>query len=244
MKALVTSGAGFIGSHLVDLLMAKDCEVVVIDNLSTGRRYQVSDQTALLQGDVGDADLLATAPPECDVVFHLAAVSSIQDSLDRPIEVHNANLKAMLALLGACVLHKVPRFVFLFSVVFVVMAYSLSHYRENSELQLRSLASLLDRLRAPILVSDADGNINFANRGCCGLLSCSLQDAKDSTFFSLFTHIEQRRKSIEQYLAHFENTLESAIEMTLSVRGSQRNFKSVGSIFELDGCKLLVSQLM
>ena len=171
MKALVTSGAGFIGSHLVDLLMAKDCEVVVIDNLSTGRRSQVSDQTVLLQGDVGDADLLATAPPACDVVFHLAAVSSAQDSLDRPIEVHNANLKAMLALLGACVLHKVPRFVFLSSVVLVVMAYSLSHYRENSE-----------------------------------LLGSSLQDIKASTFFSLFAHPEQRGKSIEQYLAHFENT--------------------------------------
>jgi UDP-glucose 4-epimerase len=73
MKALVTGGAGFIGSHLVDLLIAKDCEVVVIDNLSTGRRSQVPENVFFLEGDVGDADLRAKALPGCDVVFHLAA---------------------------------------------------------------------------------------------------------------------------------------------------------------------------
>lgn len=112
MKALVTGGAGFIGSHLVDLLLSKGCEVVVIDNLATGRRSQVPEKAVFLQGDVSDAELLAKALPGCDVVFHLAAVSSVQDSLDRPIEVHNTNLTATLALLEAAVCHKVPRFVF------------------------------------------------------------------------------------------------------------------------------------
>jgi UDP-glucose 4-epimerase len=112
MKAIVTGGAGFIGSHLVDLLLSKDCEVVVIDSLATGRRSQVSEKALFLQGDVGDPELLARALPGCDVVFHLAAVSSVQDSLDRPIEVHNTNLTATLALLEASVRHKVPRFVF------------------------------------------------------------------------------------------------------------------------------------
>ena len=65
-----------------------------------------------LEGDARNSDLLAQALPGCDVVFHLAAVSSVQDSLDRPIEVHNTNLTATLALLEASVRHKVPRFVF------------------------------------------------------------------------------------------------------------------------------------
>jgi UDP-glucose 4-epimerase len=112
MKALVTGGAGFIGSHLVDLLLSKGCEVVVIDSLATGRRSQVPDKAVFLQGDVGDPQLLARALPDCNAVFHLAAVSSVQDSLDRPIEVHNTNLTATLALLEASVQHKVPRFVF------------------------------------------------------------------------------------------------------------------------------------
>ena len=112
MKALVTGGAGFIGSHLVDLLLAKNCKVVVIDNLATGRRSQVPENVVFLQGDVRDPRLLAEALPGCDAVFHLAAVSSVQDSLDRPIEVHDTNLTATLALLEAAVRHKVPRFVF------------------------------------------------------------------------------------------------------------------------------------
>jgi UDP-glucose 4-epimerase len=112
MKALVTGGAGFIGSHLVDLLLAKGCEVVVIDSLATGRRSQVSQEAVFIQGDVGDPQLLAKALPGCDVVFHLAAVSSVQDSLDRPVEVHNTNLTATIALLEASVRHEVRRFVF------------------------------------------------------------------------------------------------------------------------------------
>jgi len=112
MKALVTGGAGFIGSHLVELLLSRGCEVLVIDSLATGRRSQVPEEAIFLQGDVCDTNLLAKALPGCEVVFHLAAVSSVQDSLDRPIEVHNTNLTATLGLLEAAVRHKVPRFVF------------------------------------------------------------------------------------------------------------------------------------
>jgi nucleoside-diphosphate-sugar epimerase len=112
MKALITGGAGFIGSHLVELLLSKDFEVVVIDNLATGRLSQVPDIAHFHQGDVGDMELLGRVLPGCDVIFHLAAVSSVQDSLDRPIEVHNTNLTATLALLEASVRHKVRRFVF------------------------------------------------------------------------------------------------------------------------------------
>ena len=112
MKILVTGGAGFIDSHLVDLLFAKGCEVVVIDSLATGCRSQVPPEAAFFQGDVADPQLLAKALPGCDVVFHLAAVSSVQNSLDRPIEVHDTNLTATLALLEASVQHKMPHFVF------------------------------------------------------------------------------------------------------------------------------------
>lgn len=112
MKALVTGGAGFIGSHLADLLLEKSCEVVVIDNLCSGKRSQIPDSIVFLEGDAGNSDLLAQALPGCDVVFHLTAVSSVQDSLDRPLDVHNTNLTATLVLLEASVRHKVRRFVF------------------------------------------------------------------------------------------------------------------------------------
>lgn len=112
MKALVTGGAGFIGSHVADALLAAGWEVVVIDNMATGSAVNVPPRAELLEGDAGDADLLARVMPGCQAVLHLAAVSSVQDSIDRPLAVHEANLTATLSLLESAVAHRVPRFVF------------------------------------------------------------------------------------------------------------------------------------
>lgn len=112
MKYLVTGGAGFIGSHLVEALLAQGSEVTVLDNLSTGIEGNVPDKARLVVGHVGDAPLIDQLLPGCTGIFHLAAVSSVQASLDRPVEVHEDNLTATLALLEATRRHQVPRFVF------------------------------------------------------------------------------------------------------------------------------------
>lgn len=111
-RALVTGGAGFIGSHLVDELLNRECEVIVLDDLSTGRAENVNARAELLIGDVGDKEALGSAISGCDYVFHLAAVSSVQESLARPSHVHSANLTATLSLLECAVLHRVKRFIF------------------------------------------------------------------------------------------------------------------------------------
>lgn len=129
-------------------------------------------------------------------------------------------------------------------IVVVIMAFGVSRYRQRSERQIRSLALLFDSLRTPIVVSDHDGNITFANRACCELLGCSLQEAKDSTFFSLFSHPDHRGKSIEAYLGYFEGAPQGSMDMVLSVRGTGKNVKAVGSVLEIDGSRLLVSQLV
>ncbi len=128
--------------------------------------------------------------------------------------------------------------------VVALMAFSLSRYRERSEQQFNSLVTMFDTLVTPIVVSDGDGNICFANRTCCELLGCSQQEAKDSTFFSLFSHPERQGKAIEQYLQHFDRRPSGRIEMTLSVRGRCQSMKSICSMLEIDGRKLLVSQLI
>jgi PAS domain S-box-containing protein len=128
--------------------------------------------------------------------------------------------------------------------VVAVMAFGLSRYRLRSQIQVNSLVSLFEGLRTPLVISDVDGNINFANRSCCDLLGCTLQQAKDSTFFSLFSHPDHRGRSIEQYLGYFGGEPSAEIEMTLSLRGSARKVKSIGSVIEIDGRKLLVSQLV
>jgi nucleoside-diphosphate-sugar epimerase len=112
MKALVTGGAGFIGSHLVEGLLANGWEVVVLDNLATGLTENVPVDAILVQGDAGNQDLLDLSLPGCSAIFHLAAVSSVQDSLDRPVPVHDVNLTTTLVLLEAAVKYGVKRFVF------------------------------------------------------------------------------------------------------------------------------------
>ena len=79
MRVLVTGGAGFIGSHLVDALVARGDEVVVLDDLSTGRREHVDPAATLLEHDVR-----MPFETDADVVFHLAAQADVGTSMERP----------------------------------------------------------------------------------------------------------------------------------------------------------------
>ncbi|MBC3365881.1 NAD-dependent epimerase/dehydratase family protein [Pseudomonas sp. SWRI154] len=91
---LITGGAGFIGSHLTDALLAKGHSVRILDDLSTGKRSNLPlDNPALelIEGDVADAALVAQAMLGCSAVAHLAAVASVQASVDDPVRTHQSN---------------------------------------------------------------------------------------------------------------------------------------------------------
>jgi UDP-glucose 4-epimerase len=88
-RALVTGGAGFIGSHLADRLLSDGVEVVVYDNFSTGQRrfveaLEAAPNGTLVEGDVLDGDRLAVAMRGCDIVFHLAANADVRYGLEQP----------------------------------------------------------------------------------------------------------------------------------------------------------------
>jgi nucleoside-diphosphate-sugar epimerase len=112
MRALVTGGAGFIGSHVVERLLGEGYEVVVLDDLSSGALDNLPDGVELIVGSIGDSSLVKKAAIGADVIFHLAAVSSVQDSLARPLEVHHCNMSSTLLLLEAARENGVKRFVF------------------------------------------------------------------------------------------------------------------------------------
>src|SRR6185503_3375189 len=107
MEALVTGGAGFIGSHLVDALVARGDRVVVIDDLTTGRRQNLEDAIAkgalLLEADITDEaavrDAFETHRP--DVVFHLAAQIDVRRSVSEPVFDLGVNVAGTLKLLEA-----------------------------------------------------------------------------------------------------------------------------------------------
>lgn len=98
-RILVTGGAGFIGSHLVEALLAKGYKVRVLDNLSTGKVGNLPVGNAhlnLIVGDVADSAVVEEAMRDCSAVVHLAAVASVQASVDDPVATHQSNFVATL----------------------------------------------------------------------------------------------------------------------------------------------------
>jgi UDP-glucose 4-epimerase len=96
MRALVTGGAGFIGSHLVDALLARGDEVVVLDDLSTGRRDHVDGAATLLEHDVRQP-----FETDAEVVFHLAAQADVGTSMEQPAFDSEVNVVGTVNVLEA-----------------------------------------------------------------------------------------------------------------------------------------------
>jgi UDP-glucose 4-epimerase len=106
LKALVTGGAGFIGSHLAEALCRRGDKVVVLDDLSFGTLDNLAwraaaDEVDFVQGDAGDGALLQQLLNDCDCVFHLAAMPSVQQSIIDPLESNRRNLDTTLRLFVA-----------------------------------------------------------------------------------------------------------------------------------------------
>ena len=114
MKALVTGGAGFIGSHIVDHLLKDGHEVIVLDDFSTGHRSNLSDNEALaiVEGDISNPDTVKENMAGIDWVFHKAAVASVPKTVNDPVGSSAVNYQGTLHLLEAARNNNVKRFVF------------------------------------------------------------------------------------------------------------------------------------
>jgi len=85
MKILVTGGSGFIGSHLVNNLVERGAEVIVLDNLTSGDKKNVDKDVTFIEGNIRDEDDVKKAIRDCDVVFHLAALTNVRGTNEREI---------------------------------------------------------------------------------------------------------------------------------------------------------------
>ena len=93
MKVLITGGAGFIGSHLAEVLYAKDHEVTILDNLSTGNMRNLSKfKGTVINADIRDEAQVNRATGDCDLVFHLAASLGVENIMKNPIESISVNV--------------------------------------------------------------------------------------------------------------------------------------------------------
>ena len=115
MKILVTGGAGFIGSHLVDKLVANGYEVTIIDNFSTGRIENLSyikNNVEIIEGDLSDLSNLKSIIKDKKWVFHLAALADIVPSIQNPEQYFKANVTGTLNLLQACANQNISKFIY------------------------------------------------------------------------------------------------------------------------------------
>ena len=113
-KVAVVGGAGFIGSNIVDTLIDKGIEVIVLDNLSTGYRKNVNSKAKLVECDISTSsiDFLQKTLAGCEIVFHTAALARVQPSILEPVKFDKVNVNGTVNLLKACVEAGVKRVVY------------------------------------------------------------------------------------------------------------------------------------
>lgn len=100
-RFLITGGAGFIGSHLADEILARGSEVVVLDDFSTGKRENLSPAVQVIEGSVLDVKLVEQLARECAGIFHLAAIASVPRCNELWLDSHHVNQSGTIAVLSA-----------------------------------------------------------------------------------------------------------------------------------------------
>ena len=115
--ALVTGGAGFIGSHLVDRLLGDGCRVRVVDDFSSGRRANLAqhadnERLELIEGDIAERSVAERACAGVERLFHLAARADVVPSIQHPDEYFRANVDGVFSIIEAARANRVRRFVY------------------------------------------------------------------------------------------------------------------------------------
>jgi UDP-glucose 4-epimerase len=109
MRVLVTGGAGFIGSHLADALIARSDQVVALDNFTTGSTANIKHivkNFEIIDGDIRNADLINDIIKDVDLVFHMAAALGVNTILESPLESISTNIAGSEVVLNAAATHK------------------------------------------------------------------------------------------------------------------------------------------
>lgn len=219
---LITGGAGFIGSHLADALLAEGHAVRILDDLSTGKRANLqldNPRIELIEGSVADAALVRRAASGCKAVVHLAAVASVQASVDDPVHTHQSNFIGTLNVCEAMREAGIKR---------VVFASSAAVYGNNGEGE----SIVEDTIKAPLTpyASDklaSEQYLDFYRR----------QHGLEPVVFRFFNIFGPRQDPSSPYsgvISIFAERIEKGMPITVFGDGEQtRDFFYVGDLVKL-----------
>ncbi|MBE1273955.1 NAD-dependent epimerase/dehydratase family protein [Enterovibrio baiacu] len=211
---LVTGGCGFIGSHLVESLLADGHHVRIVDNLSTGSRDNVPRHCELRVADISMPGVLDDAMDGVDGCFHLAAIASVQRSNQEWIETHNINLTSTIRVFDAARAAKTP----------VVYASSAAVYGDNAELPLseRSTVRPLTAYGADKLGSELHARVASLVHGV---------PTTGMRFFNVFGPRQDPKSPYSGVISIFADKLLEGHALTIFGDGEQtRDFIYVGDV--------------
>ncbi len=218
MKYLVTGGAGFIGSHIVDALVEEGHNVVVLDNLSSGHKENLSKvwkNICFVEGDVRDAETCLKAAESCDGIFHEAALVSVPDSINRPRDNHDINITGTLNVLEAARINGVKR---------VVFASSAAIYGDNPELPKRE--DMLPEPKSPYAMAKLTGEYYLkVYAECFGLETVALR------YFNVFGPRQDPSSMYSGVISIFSERIAKGLPITIYGDGQQtRDFVNVADV--------------
>ncbi len=231
MKYLVTGGAGFIGSHIVDALVDAGHDVVVLDDLSSGHRENLAgiiDRIGFIEGDVRDAETCLKAAEGCDGIFHEAALVSVPDSINRPRDNHEINITGTLNVLEAARVNGVKR---------VVFASSAAIYGDNPELPKRE--DMLPEPKSPYALAKLAGEYYLKIYAeCFGIDTVALR------YFNVFGPRQDPSSMYSGVISIFSERIAKGLPIAIYGDGQQtRDFVNVADIVQANLLAMTTSSL-
>ena len=220
MKVLITGGAGFIGSHLTERLLETNAKVRVLDDLSTGRRENLPRHEALefVEGDICNNGLVERCVEGVDAVVHLAAVASVQASIDDPIRTHQVNFGGTLNLLEAARRHGRLRFLYACSAAVYGEAAAIPVSEDRAPNPLSPYA--VDKLAGEYYLLHYHRKYNLATTSF--------------RFFNVFGPRQDPSSPYSGVISIFVDRLQRNLPVTIFGDGTQsRDFVYVGDLVEL-----------
>ncbi|SEO79550.1 UDP-glucose 4-epimerase [Rhodospirillales bacterium URHD0017] len=216
MRYLVTGGCGFIGSHLVDALIERGDEVVVLDDLSSGRLQNLNKRASLLPGSVLDRTLVRRGVRDIQACIHLAAIASVARSAEDWVGSHNVNQTGLIAVLDALRQAKLS--------VPVVYASSAAVYGDQRHVPIAETASPMPRSAYGADKLCCEVQARTATRSC-GLPSLGLR------FFNVYGPRQDPASPYSGVISIFARSLLEGLPLTISGDGLQtRDFVFVGDV--------------